>query len=293
MMVIAAMTDCPSISILLYHQVGTFKSVRRHRANYCDRRRFTHQMALLARLGYRVLDLDTALDCLAGEQPTPAPAVVLTFDDGYESFAEQALPVLQDHGFPATVYAVSGWLGRRAEWFGADPGRPIPDLMTAQQLREVHAAGITIGSHTATHARLHQADDARLRQELHDSKAALEDVLGEEIRHLSYPYSSFDRAAVRAAANAGYASATTRLRGAATNADHPLALPRQAVAFSDHLLGFWWRLARAQAPAPGLIDCRRHLADEPGHFRFQAPPVIAPETAICPQMNANDPDDRF
>ncbi len=112
---IADMTERPAVSILVYHQVGDFKAMRRHRANYCDRRRFTRQMALLARLGYRVLDLDTALDCLVGEQPAPACAVVLTFDDGYESFAQQALPVLQDHDFPATAYAISGGLGRRAE----------------------------------------------------------------------------------------------------------------------------------------------------------------------------------
>jgi peptidoglycan/xylan/chitin deacetylase (PgdA/CDA1 family) len=265
--VIGALTERPAVSILVYHQVGDFKAMRRHRANYCDRRRFTRQMALLARLGYRVLDLDTALDCLAGAQAAPARAVVLTFDDGYENFAQQALPVLQDHGFPATVYAISGWLGRRAEWFAAEPDRPIPDLMSAQRLREVHAAGITIGSHTASHTRLHRASRLVLRQELRDSKAALEDILGDEVRHLSYPYNSFDRATVHAAARAGYASATTCLRGLATVADHPLALPRLAISFGDRLLAYWWRLLIAPACAPALVQWRRHLADEPGHFR--------------------------
>ena len=261
------MTKHPAVGILVYHQVGDFKPMRRHRANYCDRRRFIRQMALLARLGYRVLDLDTALDCLAGAQAAPARAVVLTFDDAYENFAQQALPVLQDHGFPAIVYAISGWLGRRAEWFAAEPDRPIPDLMSAQRLREVHAAGITIGSHTASHTRLHRVSRLVLRQELRDSKAALEDILGDEVRHLSYPYNSFDRATVHAAARAGYASATTCLRGLATVADHPLALPRLAISFGDRLLAYWWRLLLGPKAAPALVEWRRHLADEPGHFR--------------------------
>jgi len=265
--VIGALTEHPAVGILVYHQVGDFKPMRRHRANYCDRRRFIRQMALLARLGYRVLDLDTALDCLAGAQAAPARAVVLTFDDAYENFAQQALPVLQDHGFPATVYAISGWLGRRAEWFAAEPDRPIPDLMSAQRLREVHAAGITIGSHTASHTRLHRVSRLVLRQELRDSKAALEDILGDEVRHLSYPYNSFDRATVHAAARAGYASATTCLRGLATVADHPLALPRLAISFGDRLLAYWWRLLLGPKAAPALVEWRRHLADEPGHFR--------------------------
>ncbi len=60
-----------------------------------------------------------------------------------------------------------------------EPGRPIPDLMSAQRLREVHADGITIGSHTANHTKLRRASRVVLRQELRDSKAALEDILGE------------------------------------------------------------------------------------------------------------------
>ena len=246
--------------------MGDFKSIRTHRSNYCDRRSFARQMALLARLGYRVLDLDSALDCLVGDQPAPRRAVVLTFDDAYENFAEHALPILQSHGFPATVYAISGWLGRRAEWFAADPKRPIPDLMSAARLREIYAAGITIGSHTVTHTKLHHLARARLRQELRDSKTALEDVLGAEVRHLSYPYTSFGRTTVRAAARAGYASATTCLRGVATAADHPLALPRTVISFGDYLLGYWWRLAVRQAPSPTLTAWRQRLTDEPGHF---------------------------
>ena len=52
------------ISILMYHQVGEFEPMKKHRANYCDHRRFAAQMGLLKRFGYRVLDLDQALACL-------------------------------------------------------------------------------------------------------------------------------------------------------------------------------------------------------------------------------------
>jgi len=45
----------PRISILMYHQVGRFAPMRKHRANYCDAARFAAQMALLHRLGWRVL----------------------------------------------------------------------------------------------------------------------------------------------------------------------------------------------------------------------------------------------
>lgn len=249
----------PRISILMYHQVGAFAPMRTHRANYCDHRRFAAQMGLLARLGYRVLDLDGALECLAGTRPTPPRAVVLTFDDAYENFREYALPVLARHGFPATVYAISGWVGRRAEWFAKDPGRPIPALMSAAGLREIQQAGISIGSHTANHVKLAEVPRDVQHSELADSKSALEDLLGVPVRHLCYPFGSFDLDAIRAAAATGYASATTCLRGAAGPADHPLALPRKAISFGDNLLGYWWKLAVKHAPKSDLEQWRAAL----------------------------------
>jgi peptidoglycan/xylan/chitin deacetylase (PgdA/CDA1 family) len=250
------------ISILMYHQVGEFASMKAHRANYCDHRRFASQMALLARFGYRVLDLDQALACLRGERPPPPRAVALTFDDAYSNFVHYALPVLRRHGFPATVYAISGWVGRRAEWFAKDPGRPVPDLMSATQLREVRKAGVAVGSHTVSHPRLAQESPERQRQELAGSRAALEDLLGEQVRHLCYPYGSFDLSTVRAAAQCGYLSATTCLRGPAEPVDHPLALPRKAISFGDDLIGYFWKLSAKNAPKPSLVEWRRRLAAE-------------------------------
>ena len=247
------------ISILMYHQVGEFPAMRAHRANYCDHRRFARQMGLLHALGWTVLDLDQALAGLRGEGPLPARGAVLTFDDGYDNFADFALPVLARYGFTATVYAISGWLGQPIRWHGDEPGRPRPRLMDAGRLREIQAAGITIGSHTVTHARLAELEPAAQRRELRDSKAALEDLLGSPVRHLCYPFGSFDLAAVRAAREAGYASATTCLRGAARVADHPLALPRKAISFGDSLLGFAWKLGFKHAPTPELTAWRQRL----------------------------------
>jgi len=251
------------LSILMYHQVGRFAPMRRHRANYCDHRRFAAQMAYLRAFGYRVIDLDMALRLLAGSGPIPPRTLVLTFDDGYAGFLTYALPVLERHGFPATLYAVSGRLGGRAQWL-AEPGREIPALLGAAEIKALRASGVTIGSHGVSHVRLAAATPDRRRRELIESKAALEDLLGAEVRHLCYPYGSFDLATVRAAAAAGYASATTCLRGAAVAADHPLALPRKAISFGDNLLGYAWQLAVKNAPKASLTAWRRRLAGESG-----------------------------
>jgi peptidoglycan/xylan/chitin deacetylase (PgdA/CDA1 family) len=102
----------------------------------------------------------------------------------------------------------------------------------------------------------------RQTRELSESKATLEDLLGERVEHLCYPYGSFDLDAVRAGAEAGYVSATTCLRGPAEPSDHPLALPRKAISFGDNLIGYFWKLAVKNRPKPRLIQWRQRLADE-------------------------------
>jgi peptidoglycan/xylan/chitin deacetylase (PgdA/CDA1 family) len=251
------------ISILMYHQVGEFAPMKEHRASYCDHRQFTAQMAFLKGFGYRVLTLDQVLACVRAEQPVPPRAVALTFDDGYASFFSYALPVLRRHGFPATVYAISGRIGGRALWLAKDRGRSIPKLMNAVQLREIHALGMTIGSHTVSHPKLATLGSERRRRELADSKTALQDLLGEQVGHLCYPYGSFDLDTVHAAAETGYLSATTCLRGLAGPGDHPLALPRKAISFGDNLIGYFWKLVVKNAPKRQLSEWRRRLAAEP------------------------------
>jgi len=235
------------IQILMYHQVGAFPPMRSHRATYCDHRRFATQMRWLKLGGYTVLNMHDAMQCLRGQRPVPRRAVVLTFDDAYENFYDYALPHLQSHGFPAVVYAISGMLGRSAQWLAQDGHHPAP-LMSAARLRELPSYGIEIGSHAASHVRLAGLPPALLRNEVTDSKRMLEDVLGRPVAHFCYPYGSHDLAAVLAVADAGYLTAVTCERATTTIADDLLTLPRKAVAWGDTLAGVWWKMHAKHAP---------------------------------------------
>ena len=230
------------VQILMYHRVGQFPGrVKAHGALYCHLPRFKAQMTMLRLLGYSVVSLDDAAAGLRGDKPLPARPLVLTFDDAYVDFLDNAAPVLQAHGYPATVYAVSGLIGATSSWDAGVGPEPAP-LMSAAQLREIQAMGFTIGSHSVSHPRLAQLDDARIRAELTGSKHALEDLLGRPVEHFCYPYGSHDLRAVEAAAAAGYVTGTTCVRAAATPADDLLALPRKAVARGDDVFGVAWKL---------------------------------------------------
>lgn len=96
--------------ILCYHSVDDSDSLVSVRPAA-----FARQMAYLARLGYVVVGLDEALG--TAQRGTQ---VAITFDDGYRSVLTEALPILRQHGFPATVFFATGFAGRRADWIRRD-----------------------------------------------------------------------------------------------------------------------------------------------------------------------------
>jgi peptidoglycan/xylan/chitin deacetylase (PgdA/CDA1 family) len=182
--------------ILMYH--GVADVAEDPNLLFVTPQRFAGQMARLARRGLRGVGISALVEAMrAGRQ---RGLVGITFDDGYPSVLEAALPVLRRHGFGATAYIISGRVGGTNEW---DEGPSWP-LMTADQLRELAGAGIEIGSHAATHMRLAGATPAQLAAEVSGSRARLAALLGTEIRGFAYPYGSMDAAARQAVRDAGY-----------------------------------------------------------------------------------------
>lgn len=160
--------------------------------------RFAEQMAWLADRGLRGVSMSELVDAMrAGRERR---LVGLTFDDGYVGLLENALPVLQRHDFTATMYIVSGLLGGTNEW---DAG-PVRPLVSADEVLQLAAAGMEIGSHTASHSRLAGVGAERLEAEVRDSRSQLSELLGHPVRGFAYPWGTMDAAARQAVRDAGF-----------------------------------------------------------------------------------------
>jgi peptidoglycan/xylan/chitin deacetylase (PgdA/CDA1 family) len=184
--------------VLMYHGV---EAVNEDPHELCvTPARFSEQMTWLAEHGWRGVSMGELVAAMrAGRE---RGLVGLTFDDGYVNVLTTAVPELQRHGFTATMFIISGLLGRTNEW--EDEGTPVWRLMSAGQVAEVAAAGMEIGSHTVTHPRLRGIPEERLRVEVGESRSALGELTGQTVRGFAYPYGSMDGSARQAVRDAGY-----------------------------------------------------------------------------------------
>ncbi len=142
-----------------------------------------------------------------------AGGVALTFDDGKQDALTAVLPALQKRGMKGAFFVITGSVGK-------------PGYLDWEGVRALDRAGMEVGSHTVSHARLADLSDDQVREELVRSKAELEKQLGHPVDLLAYPYNSV-RARVREAAQAaGYRIAVS---GVAHGGSDPLDLLRVTV----------------------------------------------------------------
>jgi peptidoglycan/xylan/chitin deacetylase (PgdA/CDA1 family) len=206
---------------------------------------FVRQMAFLGRAGYRTVPLARVLTGPGGAVGFRR-SVVLTFDDGTLDSWEQARPVLDRHGFTATLFIVSGHVGGRSTW-DRDVGEPSRPLMSWNQIRELQEAGFEIGSHTHTHRPLGRLSDAEARSELELSFRTLEQQLGTVPRFLAYPRGSFTERHKRLARETGYSGAcAVLLRWGDLMRSDRYALMRMTVKGGESMFRFRIRLAASR-----------------------------------------------
>jgi peptidoglycan/xylan/chitin deacetylase (PgdA/CDA1 family) len=213
------------VPILMYHEIAGRADTASRLAVPPDS--FAAQVRHLHDSGYTTLTFSALAAILDGEMARlPERPIVLTFDDGFADFHSQALPVLRQYGFTATVFVTTGWVadaGRYAA--GRRPGR----MLCWNQIRETLAAGVEVGAHSHGHPQLDQISPTSLRDELATSKNLLQDQLGTTVDGLAYPFGYSNARVRRAAREVGYEHACAVGNVIARPGQDAYALPRLTI----------------------------------------------------------------
>ena len=217
------MTEDAGVPILMYHAVATDPNDATRTLSVTPEA-FTAQMELIGDLGLTpVTTADLAARWRDG-RPLPPRPVLVTFDDGYAGVHAHALPVLAQHGFPATLFVTTGWLRGPYDTGGA------PDTMLDwDQVRELAGAGVEIGGHSHSHPQLDQLDDEALRLELTRCRDLVADELGVPPVSFAHPYGYSSRRVRREVRAAGFAQALAVGNALARHRQGPYALRRVTV----------------------------------------------------------------
>ncbi|MBI2835567.1 MAG: polysaccharide deacetylase family protein [Acidobacteria bacterium] len=250
-----------SVPILMYHEVTPRPTLafRRWTVTAAELR---EQMEWLASERYTAITTDRLLDARQDRATLPPRPVVITFDDGFRGCVEYGMPILQQYGFTATFYLVGGAIGDTSRWLVAELGIELP-VADWREARALLDAGFTCGAHTMSHPRLTRVSPETCREELFRSREVLEQALGVPVRHLAYPFGSYNADVRAVAEECGYRTACSTRPGLSGPNDDPLALRRITVAGGESLKNFVMRTRFGHTPAEllrnGLDRARRRL----------------------------------
>ena len=206
-------THAQRIPVLMYHRVGTAHNEWESR--YCiPQDQFAKHMHHLAKRGMRACSLTDFFAWLEQKQTLPEGSFLLTFDDGFMGVYEHAAPVLQALNWPATVFLVSRLIGKRDEWTQIqNPSGATFPLLAKEHIREMRQSVFEFHSHTRLHPDLTALSEHELTEELAGSRQDLEDLLGEKVRYLAYPYGRLNEHVLDATRAAGYEAAFSTQSG--------------------------------------------------------------------------------
>lgn len=228
--VAAAVRHGPTESyiVLAYHdipkngqRVGPFDRMAVSRGNFGD------HLDWLTSNGYHFISVQQIVDAHAHKSVLPAKAVLLTFDDGFESFYTRVFPILKARHIPAVEAVIGTWMAH-TERPDVPGNKPV---LTWAQVREMQASGLVeIASHTfdmhnevdadpqgETHAAVttrefletagrYESDAeyaARLRTGMIKSADFIADATGTRPRVMVWPFGEYNDLAVAAARGAG------------------------------------------------------------------------------------------
>lgn len=192
------------LPVLTYHSIShnAPSALKRYQVSPGD---FAEQLGWLRENGYRSAMPWEVSALVRRGRPISGKAVLITFDDAYQCFADNAWPLLQNHGFGAVMFACSSFMGDAARW-DARFGEPMK-IMDGQLLAELAADGLCVGSHSTDHQPMTYVSTAEALDAMLQSKRELQNLIHKKVDLFAYPFGLVDPQVARLAKYCGYSLA--------------------------------------------------------------------------------------
>ena len=239
---ISILSQIDRVPVIMYHDV----IVKRGKTSVwfdCTRAEFEAQMTWLAAQGAHVVSLDGLYKHLTNGDALPDNAVVLTFDDNYQGFYDNAYPILKKLNFPAAMFVHTNYVGDKKS------DHPKMDWETLKQLDAEKL--VTIGSHTLSHPDdMRKLPPADQEKELSGAKTLLEQKLGHPVPYLAYPNGRADNVTKELTRKIGCKMAFTIDNGPAESSPDILLVNR---VIQTRLEKIWKECQDAKKFAPAAV----------------------------------------
>jgi peptidoglycan/xylan/chitin deacetylase (PgdA/CDA1 family) len=220
--------DAKRIKVLRYHRIVEDKDLSAKYRLCLYLWDFRRQLEFLERWGYTTITFNDYRLFLRGELNLPRKPIVLTFDGAYLDNYRIMFPTLQKAGATAVVFAHGDRQIKEDVW-NADPNVPRGRMMEENQILELHAAGLEIGSHTMTHPNLASLQPEQASEEITRSRVLLEILLNAPVLSFAYPFGEANARIKHLVAEAGYDIACSYDSGPSKFGVDPLEVRRVIV----------------------------------------------------------------
>ena len=247
--------------VIMYHRFGEDK----YPSTSIQLDQFDTHLEKLANGNYTVLPVAKIIHHLQNGLDLPDRTVAITIDDAYLSVFTEAWPRLKAKNFPFTIFVATNPIDQKH-----------PNYMNWDQIRELQADGVGIGSQTKSHPHMHTISLEDIDTELTNSNQRFLSELGLRPNLFAYPYGEYNLTVIDRVKSAGFIAAFGQNSGITHGSDKFFELPRFAL---NERYGSIERLSLAIDGLPlkvsQILPADMVIKDNPPAFGFTLFPEIA------------------
>lgn len=211
--------DICRIPIINYHKIEAKLDVGITTRHPDD---FERDMQTLMELNYKSVSFAQLLN----NSTLPKNPVIITFDDGYQSVYKTGFPIMRKYGYSGTVFVPTAYIGRSNDWDVQFFNKQFIHL-NKNEIQELNRNHFEFGSHGLNHRAFTLLSKNQINEELKESRKIIEDLTGDQVDTVCYPFGQFNMSVLQEVREAGYTFGLASLYFAAKdmNVNH-LALER-------------------------------------------------------------------